>query len=105
MVVDERVEVFAEGEGRVEGARLVEVDVGERRDGFGVGGRGKQRRAGERRTVQRDVVHVIRLLDCCKECARLSDADICEAAEFHLAPRFPLGFEPNTHRPFLVGPS
>ena len=105
MVVDERVEVFAEGEGRVEGAHLVEVKVRERGDCVGVGGRGKQRGAGEWLAVQRDRVHVVRLLDRREERARLRDAGICEAAELHLAPRFPLGLGPNTHRPFLVGPS
>ena len=59
----------------------------------------------ERLTVQRDRVHVVRLLDRREVSARLRDAGICEAEELHLAPRFPLGFEPNTHRPFLVGPS
>ena len=105
MVVDERVEVFAEGEGRVEDARLVEVDVGERGDCFRVGGRGKQRRADERLAVQHDRVHVILLLDRREERARLRDAGICETAELHLAPRFPLGLGPNTQRPFLVEPS
>ena len=63
MVVDERVEVFAEGEGRVEGARRVEVEVRERGDCVGVGGRGDQRGARERLAVQRHVLHVVRFLD------------------------------------------
>ena len=65
----------------------------------------RRRVASERLTVQHDRVHVVRLLDRREERARLREADVCEATQLHLAPRFPFGLGPNTQRPPLSPPS